>query len=285
MKCVLANQFSEELLVQAHNEAFVDYEGFPELSLEMFQAINVQRGVKYEYSIVAVEDDKIVGLILNAIREYKGIKTGYDCGTGVIPTLRGKGIAKAMFSEVKKVLLSINCHKYVLEVIQTNEKAFNLYKNQGFAITREFDCLGAKREDFEKKLPSIQLEGEEFSKFSTSDYSWGRIIEFQKYPPSWQNSNDSMKFSPRHKVLEVVSDNTMTGYMVFNPLSGEIAQIGANDMKTLGKNMISYLLAQNTDIKQVYLINIDTKDTLLIDLLKELGFGSFTKQYEMVLKF
>jgi len=285
MKCVLANQFSEEELVQAHNEVFVDYEGVGELSLEIFQAINVQRGVKYEYSVVAVEDGKIVGVILNAIRVYKGIKTGYDCGTGVIPEKRGKGIAKAMFEEVKNILLSIECHKYVLEVIQTNEKAFNLYKNQGFEIVRELDCLGGKREDFQENLPQINLEDAQFSVHPTTDYPWDKIEQFQVFPPSWQNSNDSMKYSPRHKVLELKTGNSLEGYMVFNPRSGEIGQIGGKNLVNSGKKMISYLLAQNPQIQQAYQINVDAKDSSVLDLYIELHFQSFTKQYEMVLEF
>lgn len=285
MNYVLANEFSEEDLVKAHNDVFIDYEGVGELSVEMFHTINVQRGVKYEHSVVAVEDGKIIGIILNAIREYKGVNTGYDCGTGVIPKQRGKGIAKAMFAEVKKILLSIDCHKYVLEVIQTNEKAFNLYKNQGFQIVREFDCLGGKREDFESILPQINLEDAQFSVHDTSDYPWEQIEQFQEYPPSWQNSNDSMKHSPRHKVLELKTDSSLEGYLVYSPQSGEIGQIGAHNISDSGKKMIGYLLKQNSQIKQVYHINIDTKNSVLLDLYKELRFQTFTKQYEMVLEF
>jgi ribosomal protein S18 acetylase RimI-like enzyme len=285
MKYELASKFSEEELVQAHNEVFIDYDGVGELSLEVFQAINVQRGVKYEFSIVALENDKIVGIILNAIRKYKGVKTGYDCGTGVIPEMRSKGIAKAMFDEVKKILLSIDCHKYVLEVIQTNDKAFNLYKNQGFEIIREFDCLGGKREDFENILPQINVEDAQFSVHSPSDYPWDIIVQFQRYPPSWQNSNASMKNSPRHKILQLNNANFLEGYMVFNPRSGEITQIGAIKLAESGKKMINYLLMQNEQIQQVFQLNVDTRDSNLLDLYQELQFQSFTKQYEMVLKF
>ncbi len=285
MKCVLASEFTEEQLVKAHNIIFDDYEGVPELSLEIFRALNIQRGVIYEYSVAAVEGEEIVGLILNAVREYKGVKTGYDCGTGVVPEYRGKGIAKEMFTKVKEILVSIDCHKYVLEVIQTNEKAFNLYKNQGFEIVREFDCLGGKREDFIAKLPEVDLEDPHYSVFPSSKYSWENVWNLQTYPPSWQNSNESMKFSSRHKVLELKSDNNLLGYMVFNPNSGEITQIGANDMKRTGKELVSYLMSQNSNIKQVYLINIDTKNSELITMLTDLNFVSFTKQYEMVLEF
>ena len=285
MKCVLASEFTEEQLVKAHNIIFDDYEGVPELSLEIFRALNVQRGVIYEYSVAAIEGEQIIGLILNAVRDYKGVKTGYDCGTGVVPEFRGKGVAKEMFAKVKEILLSIDCHKYVLEVIQTNVNAFNLYKNQGFEIVREFDCMGGKLEDFKSKLPEIDLEDPHYSVFPSSEYSWENVQKFQAYPPSWQNSNDSMKFSTRHKVLELKSDNKLLGYMVYNPNSGEIAQIGANDMKRTGKELVSYLISQNSGIKQVYLINIDTKNTELIALLTDLNFASFTKQYEMVLEF
>jgi ribosomal protein S18 acetylase RimI-like enzyme len=285
MQYVLANQFSEEKLVQAHNEIFIDYEGVSELSLEQFQAINVQRGVKYEYSIVALEENKIVGLILNAIREYKGILTAYDCGTGVIPEFRGKGIAKELFLKVKQLLLTNNCHKYVLEVIQTNDKACNLYKTQGFEIIREFDCRIVKREDLEKNLSSIALDDLKFATFTTSDFLWENIRPFQQYPPSWQNSNESLKLSPRYTVLTVTENGTITGYAVFNPRSGEIAQIGGKEMKILGTMIFHYILTQYVDIKQIYFINIDSKYEPLIELLAELGFTTFTKQYEMVLDF
>jgi len=285
MKYVPASQYSEEQLVKAHNEIFQDYEGVSELILEQFQAINLQRGVNYEYSIAAVDYNKIVGLILNAIREYNGTITSYDCGTGVVPEFRGKGIAKHMFIEVKKTLLLLNCHIYLLEVIQTNKKALNLYKNQGFKIIREFECMIAKRSDFEPKLSAIQSQNLQFSIYSTSDYPWDSILKFQNFFPSWQNSNMSMRFSPRYKVLNIAQDSRLLGYMVFNPLSGEITQIGAEDMDFLGGIMIKYLVSQNAGVKQVYFINIDSKNKSLIDLLSELGFSTFFKQYEMLLEF
>ena len=43
-------------------------------------------------------------------------------------------------SESLEILRQNDIHQYLLEVIQTNRGAVELYRKEGFKVTREFDC-------------------------------------------------------------------------------------------------------------------------------------------------
>ena len=100
MEFVDLSQFSELEILDAHNKAFSDYEVPMQLSLESFKYFNQRRGVQYDLSFGAVEGNELVGFILNAIDIWEGKRTAYDCGTGVIPEFRQKGIGNQIFSEL-----------------------------------------------------------------------------------------------------------------------------------------------------------------------------------------
>ena len=134
MEFVELSQFSEAEILKTHNLAFSDYEVSMELSLEAFNYFNRRRGVRYNLSIGAVEGDNLIGFILNATGMWEGRLTCYDCGTGVIPEFRQKGIGNQIFEELLPLLRREGVKQYLLEVIQTNTAAFNLYKNRKFQI-------------------------------------------------------------------------------------------------------------------------------------------------------
>ena len=91
------NNFSDTEITDCFNEAFSDYFQPIHVTEAQFQFMNRIRGAQYEKSIGAMENGKLIGLIINAIRKWDGELTAYDCGTGIVPDYRGKGISKEMF--------------------------------------------------------------------------------------------------------------------------------------------------------------------------------------------
>ncbi|MFX1376071.1 MAG: hypothetical protein ACFFA0_09685 [Promethearchaeota archaeon] len=67
MKFIELSRFSESEILDSHNEAFSDYEVPMQISLDSFKYFNLRRGIMYDLSLGAVDDEKLVGFILNAI--------------------------------------------------------------------------------------------------------------------------------------------------------------------------------------------------------------------------
>ena len=72
---------------EAFLQAFSDYKVPMNLSLETFEKKLKRNGFKPEFSAGAFENGRLVGFVLNGVREWDGEKTIYDTGTGVVPEL------------------------------------------------------------------------------------------------------------------------------------------------------------------------------------------------------
>lgn len=309
MEYLTLDMFSESEMTDCFNLAFSDYFQPVNLNVEKFRFMNQMRGVDYSLSYGAVEKGKLVGLILNAVRPWKGITTAYDCGTGIIPDYRSQGIGKSLFKICKLKLKKNNINQYLLEVIQANQKALNLYKKQGFRITREFDCLISKNpynnrniiesEDYvqnkEKLIEFPQIPENlgmiEFSemKQTIDAFFISELKELWDINSSWQCSFDSIQeIIDSVSIYVGLSKETIVAYILYNKKSGEIYHLAVkNDWR---KQKIAYHLLKiaryNTrHSPHNYILNVDLSYKPLIDFLKKNSFSSFETQFEMVLNF
>jgi ribosomal protein S18 acetylase RimI-like enzyme len=289
MEFVELSQFSEAEILNTHNLAFSDYEISMELSLEAFSYFNRRRGVRYDLSIGVIEEDKLIGFILNAVDMWEGRLTCYDCGTGVIPEFRQKGIGNQIFEELLPLLRKEGIRQYLLEVIQTNTAAFNLYKNRKFQIIREFDCLQVKKDQLASELQKEKNETQrfEYDIRELKNIDWKTVNQFWDYQPSWQNSDLSIdRVKESFYYLGAYLNNRITGYMVYEATGG-ITQLAVNPKyrrKYIGKNLIRMMLENNPNVKNFNMVNVDMRNEALLTFLRNLGFKSFVTQYEMSLE-
>lgn len=122
-----------ESVYEAFSVGFADYI----VKIEMPQDVFVKRffgpeGNDLNYSYVAFDDEKPVGLILGGIKSYEGIKT-LRCGTMCIhPEYRGKGISQKLFKYHKQIGTEHNCKQLFLEVVVGNDRAISFYKKLGY---------------------------------------------------------------------------------------------------------------------------------------------------------
>lgn len=272
------NTVSTKMIYETFMKVFADYQVKFTLSYEDFSKMLLKKGYNGSYSIGAFKQDKLIGFILNGLRTWNGKKTLYDLGTGVIADMQHCGITSEMFAQMKKIASSINIDQYLLEVIQSNDSALQLYLKKGFKIQRELKCFQIKKENYQviKKYEVSHVDYLDLNELSC----------FWNYQPSWQNSNDSLIAVKEQFYYSVVYDkNKIVGYGVINKKSGDIGQLAvlpAYRKKGIGKSILSDLI-QRTSGSVIQVLNIDDQDTQLF--LKHQGFENFVDQYEMLYSF
>jgi ribosomal protein S18 acetylase RimI-like enzyme len=291
------DHFTLEEIVETHNLAFSDYEVSMNLTVEIFKFINIQRSVDYTLSLGAVSNGKLIGFILNGIGQWDHQQTAYDAGTGVIPEFRNQGVGKKMLTTLEPILISNGISQYILEVIQTNENAIHLYKNQGFMTTRELFCyrFGFQSEDpFTKE----EMSSSKYFIYDLEVISSELIQTFENcvdYPNSWQNSFNSILNIKEHlktyyivdKPLEEIQNQLgehIIGFFIVNPGSGGIFQMGISSKHRragVATWMLNYIRKKHPDLKGFSMVNVDSRNKSLIGFLESYGFRNSINQYEM----
>ncbi len=146
-------------------------------------------GNQLDYSYIAFDGEKPIGLILGGIKNYEGRKT-LRCGTMCVhPDYRRKGISQKLFEYHKEVAIDNNCKQLFLEVISNNYPAFNLYKKLGYEKVYDLKYFTLK-------------DVSEFKKISTSSFDI-RAITLEEIKAlkdyiydihiNWQNDFDYIK--------------------------------------------------------------------------------------------
>ena len=133
------------------DEAFADYYQKSTRKAETWLFNRAAKnGVEWDYSVGAFDGERMVGITLIGISVWMGKLAAFDAGTGIVPDYRGRGLAAEMFQLAVPKLKQRGVTKFLLEVLQVNEPAIKAYQKSGFKITREFDCLGLKKETEEE---------------------------------------------------------------------------------------------------------------------------------------
>lgn len=269
-----------ETLYAAFAEAFADYE--MQLNQEQLQRMLRRRGFVAELSFAAFDRERIVAFTLNGIGEYDGIPTAYDTGTGTLAAYRGQGLATRIFEHSIPHLKRANVSRYLLEVLQHNTKAVSVYRRLGFEVTREFNY-------FSQETPRIACRA------ANPDFSYsvrridiaryGPLERYWDFRPSWQNSPESVARASADLVaLGLFAGEELAGYGVFEPGSGDVAQIGvAAEYRRRGVG--SVLLREMRGLSSsgcVKVVNTDAVCAGITSFLENCNIPLRGKQFEMI---
>ena len=270
-----------EVLHKTFKEAFSDYQIKIELPFWKLKQMLDRRGYIPEKSMGAFKNDVLVGFILNGYREWNGKTTVYDVGTGVIPEYRKQGLTTNMFQKTLELLKADGVEQYLLEVLQENTSAYELYRKYGFKVTRTFSCY---KLDKSKYQPQKNLDVLHVECFSAA--LWEQLKAFWDWKPSWQNSIESICSLPEDFIYSVVRyDNRIVGYGIIEKRTGDIPQIGV-DRNYRGKGIARSImsdLVNSTEASKVSVSNLDDSSKLYKDFINTLGFEHYVDQYEMVM--
>lgn len=267
-------------LFTAFNEAFRDYE--MQVNKHELSVMLQRRGFNADLSFGAFEDEKLVSFTFNGTGFFNGIKTAYDTGTGTLEEYRGRGLATQIFEYSLQFLKQNGIRQYLLEVLQHNTKAINVYKKLGFKVSREFSYFV---QDAEKVLVNAYILP---SKYSIQEIDLSRKDEMvlcQDFFPSWQNSFEAILRRPDDFVMRGVFDDTrLVGYGILDPNSGDITQIAvSNDYRRqdIGSVILSELLKVNK-FRTVKAVNAEISCTSVKLFFESKNLPEKGKQFEMI---
>lgn len=204
---------SIEEAVQAWNTGFEGYFFDMTTTAEAFEKRLAQEGLGSDISVIAFEDGKPVGLVLNGIRNFQESKIAWNGGTGVAPHMRGEGVGTKLMEETLAILTEKNADTATLEAVSDNKKAIELYRKLGYEIIDDLHYLQLKGEIKTENLPALSSNYEMRKakpkktgelKFYRSDFPW---------QTHWQSVKDGEAIIAFDKTAEPV------GYAYFKKIN------------------------------------------------------------------
>ena len=247
-----------DAVFEAFTAAFSDYVVPFSPTREQLAEMLRRRGWSPEASPAAFDGGRMVAFTLNGIEGDRG----YDSGTGVVPTHRRRGLARELMLRSIELLRARGCKTYVLEVLDNNGKAVELYRSLGFVETRG--------------LQSWRLE-----RAGNEEFSEGRAHpEWMDVEPSWQNSTASIARAGERPTILGDADS----YAILFPSNGDLAQLAVRPearRKGLGTRLLHAAAAVAG--KPLRIINVDERDHGIARFLETAGATWLVRQLEMAL--
>jgi len=195
-----------------------------------------------EYSVVAFDDRKPVGLILGGIKVYEGLKT-LRCGTlCVIPGYRGTEVSHKLFDLHREIALENNCSQMFLEVIAGNERAINFYRKKGYEKVYDLVYYShSNPSEINTDLPSG------FTVQRTDiDALRSFRCEIRDIHINWQNDFDYTSYFDEQIYYGVFKDANMVGGLSIHP-AGRINFLWVDPgfrNKGIGRGIISHAVRE-----------------------------------------
>jgi len=272
---------SVETIHEAFIDAFSEYEVPIDMPVEKLREMMVTRDLNPDWSVGCFDGDLLVGFILTGYREKDGVKTCYDGGTGVIKAYQRKGVGEMMLKELLQLLKEKGVSRFVLEVLENNTPAINLYEKYGFAIIRKLQCFEIEKQ----KLRPVPDRG-----FGVSVVNPATVVENEKkynlFTHTWQNEIQSViNVKENYTLVSLSCTNRVLCYGYVHKTKGDIPQIGIlEEWKNWGleAHLINEL-AKHTESKNLIVLNVE-ENNYLTEVLKKQEFSNFVNQFEMILK-
>src|SRR5947207_5147289 len=179
---------SFDTLAAAMNDAFSDYMVPMSMTAPQLENMQRRRGYIAEASLGAFDGDRLVGFVFTCIDPFENGIRAYNSGTGVSPSHRRSGIARDLMRRAIDLVRARGASEYVLEVIESNERAAALYRAVGFETTRKLQCwtFAATEKGNAKELANADLDA---------------IVANADVEPAWQNSLISIRRAPEPYVV------------------------------------------------------------------------------------
>lgn len=256
---------------RAFGEAFGDYAVPFQLTPEQLREMLRRRGWSPEASVGVFDGERLVAFTLNGVGTWRGVRTGYDTGTGVVPSHRGRGLSRRMIDESIDRLRHRGAAQYLLEVLQENRRAFDVYRGAGFEVTRELQCWACEPPAGTPEARVVRLD----------DPDWTVVSSFFDVQPSWQNSIDSVRRAGAPRThLGFTRDGALDGIAVVFE-SGDLPFVAghpATRRRGVGRALLA--AASRAAGRPLRILNVEGE--YAAEFLQACGAQRTVRQYEML---
>jgi GNAT superfamily N-acetyltransferase len=242
---------------EAFLDAFSDYVVPLAPPRERFLEMLRRRGVVPEASVAVFDEGRMVAFTLNGIEGDRA----YDSGTGVLLSHRRRGLGRQVMQAAIEVLQKRGCTSYILEVLEANTAARELYRGLGFRETRGLQCwtFDAPADEWRTGNPACP------------DDETDRHDCLSSTVPSWQNSDESIR--------RASDEHVQIGGLILFTATGDLAQMRGRITTQL------LIEARNRAQKPLRIMNVDERDAALAAFLERAGAVRTVRQVEMVANF
>jgi ribosomal protein S18 acetylase RimI-like enzyme len=270
-----------ETLHKAFTDAFSDYEVKLEMSLGKFQEMIKTRDLNPDYSLGCFAGDQLIGFILTGFRVIEGKKFAYDGGTGIVKDFRRKGLGEKLLLESIAFLKEKQISNFMLEVLENNTPAIQLYTKHGFRKTRRLECFEMPKENLRETSTgafTFDHRSSSIENIKTTDYLL--------FEPTWQNNLTSIRnVSGNHIFSSVLKNDKIIAFGCIHKNTGNIPLLGIlNEWKNSGlEEKLIADLAPFSSNKKVVFLNVEEKN-YLGNKLRKIGFQNHANQFEMILE-
>ncbi|GIN87330.1 hypothetical protein J6TS2_37160 [Heyndrickxia sporothermodurans] len=246
--------------VKAWNEGFEGYYFDATTTPDNFIKRMVNEDLSPLLSIVAFEDNQPIGIVMNGVRDIKGIKVAWNGGTGVAKEYRSKGVGKKLMNSTLSILKEEGIDLATLEAISDNTKAISLYKNMGYLVDDDVEYL-----NLNGKLPQNPRQ----TQWQSAKNSEGIILKDE-------NGNE-LGYAYYQKIFNSKGSH----------ISTTLFQCEPKPDRTDSEEIIYFILGQvfgdfKDDIKRSIPNLPINKNNLLLTTLKQIGFQTIAKQVYMI---
>jgi ribosomal protein S18 acetylase RimI-like enzyme len=247
-----------EIVHAAFLEAFSDYVVPLSPPREQLLEMLTRRAWHPEASVGMFDGERLVAFTLNGIDG----NAGYDSGTGVVPSHRQRGLARTMMERSFELLRERGCTRYVLEVIDSNTRAIELYRGLGFVERRGLQCW-----TFDGGGDAVTFDG-----------SGSTMIAGDIEPP-WQNTPASIS---RARDSHVTLGDEHAVAVLF-PGNGDLPHLAVRqDARRRGLGTLLLKAAAHRAGKPLRIMNVDERDEGIARFLEQVGAKKMVRQLEMV---
>ncbi|WP_258102854.1 GNAT family N-acetyltransferase [Marinoscillum sp. MHG1-6] len=248
-------------------------------SLEQFRnRIFRKLGIVNEVSGLLTSGSMVVAFVLHTINRNGNKLTAYNGGTGVIPYYRGNGHAIEVYSWLFPKLQNLGVNNILLEVIDNNQRAIELYKKMGFNFVRTFKCF-----KLTSTIPNYHVD--ELIIAEAKQWNSGYAV-FDSYETSFLDSIPHLQTSFDNETMLISSiDDQVVGYVIFQSALGRISRLAVME-HFRGKHVASALVREvqkRSFSNEITIMNVPEDQQGTIQALQKMGFVNEVDQIEMEL--
>jgi ribosomal protein S18 acetylase RimI-like enzyme len=255
-------------MVAAFNDAFSDYAVPARYTTEYLRDLVLRRGYRPDLAVGAFDGARLVGFVFNCLDGDEA----YNSGTGVVISHRRRGIARQL---MERSIATLPARRYILEVIETNERAAALYRDLGFETTRRFQCW-----TYEPRAGVGAAAPGRPAAEAAAATRLDRIRSWCDMVPSWQNSVASIRRA--NEPFVILGDER--GAAVVFPSNGDVPLLAVapeHRRRGLGRALLDAAFERAG--KRLRIMNIDDRQAGIAAFLERCGAQKMISQLEMVI--
>ena len=270
IKLVPADKYTIEELTHAYNQTRVDYMVPMPMNVARLQEYIHLYDIDLRQSLVALENNEMVGLGMLALRPNRSWITRL----GLIADQRGKGVGRALMEGLLDNSDSLEKEQNMLEVIVGNIPAHKLFLKLGFEEAGELLILRRAPDQIQK--PTTKLHP-----MDRGDIFYN--LNHRKATHAWTNQTESLARAKGISGFHIYTPSGGHGWLVHQRTLFNISRLmfgtEEGDHKDIMLELLKHLHTQYPNL-DTYTENISSND-IRLPAFQELGYIETFRRIEM----